>query len=100
MTLIILSVVVIALFTAVLAAFLYTIGRLLNRSADNLDDCLQHVKEIAEDAKVIVPDVGRINRTGEKLVGALPLLYEKADRIEAESEVSATTRRGLGYLDV
>ncbi|MGH3982396.1 MAG: hypothetical protein ACRDST_06845 [Pseudonocardiaceae bacterium] len=88
------------LFVAVLAAFLYTLGGLLNRSANNLDDCLEHVKEIAEHAQVIVPAVGRINETGEKLVGALSVLYEKAERIGASSGSPATTPRGLGYLDV
>lgn len=100
MTFIILSVVVIVLLIAVLAFFLFAIGVLLNRSADNLDDCLQNVKIIAEQAAVIVPGVGRINQTGEKLEGTLPLLYENAERIDANSAPPAATPRGLGYLDV
>lgn len=99
MTLIILSVVVIALFIAALAFFLFTIGALLNRSADNLDDCLQNVKLIAEQAEEIVPGVERINRTGEDLVDALPLLYESAERIEANPSPPPATSRGIGYLD-
>lgn len=105
MTLIILSVVVIALLIAVLAVFLFAIGALLSRSADNLDNCLHHVKKIAEQAKDIVPGVGRINRTGEDLKGALPLLYESAERIDANSSPPAasgppaTIPQGVGYLD-
>ena len=99
MTLITLSVVVIALFIATLVFFLYTIGALLNRSADNLDDCLQNVKTIAEQAEVLVPGVERINQTGEDLVAALPLLYESAERIDVSSGPPAATPRGIGYLD-
>lgn len=102
MTLIVLSVIVIALFIAVLAIFLFTIGVLLDRTADNLDDCLQSVKTIADQAEVIGPAVEHINRTGKELVGALPLLYEGAERIGAESappEAPEAPPRGLGYLD-
>jgi uncharacterized protein YoxC len=73
-TLIVLTVVVIALVIAVLAIFLFAIGVLLNRVADNLDDCLQNVKTIAGQAEVIIPDVGRINQTGGVVAAALPLL--------------------------
>lgn len=103
MTLIILSVVVIALFIAVMAIFLFVIGVLLNRTADNLDDCLQNVKTIAAQAEVIGPAIEHINRTGGELVGALPLLYEAAERIGADSTAPETapanTRSGLGYMD-
>ncbi len=99
MTLISLSVVVIALLIAVLAIFLFTIGVLLDRTADNLGDCVQSVKTIAGQAAVIGPAVERINTTGGKLVGALPLLYECAERIGAESAPSEAPPRGLGYLD-
>jgi hypothetical protein len=44
MTLIIVTVVVIASLIAVLAVYLSVIGVLLNRIADNLDDCLGNVK--------------------------------------------------------
>jgi hypothetical protein len=81
MTLIILTVVVIWLLVAVLAIFLFIIGVLLNRVADNLDDCLGNVKTIAKQAEVVIPGVEHINRTGGVVAGALPLLYGGAERI-------------------
>jgi hypothetical protein len=84
MTLIILTVVVIALLIAVLAIYLLVIGVLLNRIADNLDDCLVNVKTIAKHAEVIIPGVEHINRTGGRVAGALPLLYGGAERIAAK----------------
>lgn len=99
MTLIVLSVVVIALFIAVLAIFLFTIGGLLNRTAGNLDDCLQNVQTIAAQAEVIGPAIEHINRAGGELAGALPLLYEAAERIGDEPTAPANTPSGLGYMD-
>ncbi len=103
MTLIALTVVVIALVIAVLAIYLFVIGMLLNRIADNLDDSLQNVNKIAEQADVIVPAVERINGTGGVVVGALPLLCDGADRIAATPTPPAATPAaalsGLGYLD-
>lgn len=84
MTLILLTVVVIALFVGVLAMFLFVIGVLLNRIADNLDDCLESVKTIAKQCEVIIPEVEHINRTGGVVAGALPLLYGGAERIAAK----------------
>jgi uncharacterized membrane protein len=84
MTLIVLTVVVIGLLIAVLAIFLFIIGVLLNRIADNLDDSLENVKTIAKHAEVIVPEVEHINRTGGVVAGALPLLYGGAERIAAK----------------
>ncbi|MBV9139666.1 MAG: hypothetical protein JO115_01870 [Pseudonocardiales bacterium] len=81
MILVVLTVVVIALLVAVLAIFLYVIGRLLNRTANNLDDCSQNVKNIAYHAEAIRPGVTRINETGTTVIGALPLLCEAAERI-------------------
>ena len=81
MTLLVLTVVVVALLIAVLAIFLFAIGVFLNRTADNLDDCLQNVKNIANQAKVIGPAIERINETGGTVVGALPLLCDAAERI-------------------
>lgn len=81
MMLIVLTVVVIALMIAVLAIFLFVIGMLLNRTADNLDDCAQNVKKIAHQAEVIGPAIGRINETGTTVIGALPLLCEAAELI-------------------
>jgi HAMP domain-containing protein len=81
MTLIVLTIVVIALMIAVLAIFLFAIGALLNRTANNLDDCAQNVKKIAYQAEVIGPAIERINETGGTVVGALPLLCDAAERI-------------------
>jgi hypothetical protein len=84
MTLIFATIVVILLFVAVLAGFLFVIGVLLNRIADNLDDCCENVKTIVKHAEVIVPEVEHINRTGGVVAGALPLLYGGAERIAAK----------------
>jgi HAMP domain-containing protein len=81
MTLVVLTVAVIALLIAVLAIFLFVIGMLLNRTADNLDDCVQNVKNIVYQAEVVGPAIERINETGTTVVGALPLLCEAAERI-------------------
>jgi uncharacterized protein YoxC len=62
MTLIVLTVVVIALLISVLAIYLLTIGVLLNRIADNLGDCLQNVKTITGQAEVIGPAAHQRNR--------------------------------------
>jgi hypothetical protein len=84
MTLILLTVVCIASLIAVLAIYLFIIGVLLNRIADNLDDCLGNVKTICKHAEVIVPSVEHINRTGGVVAGALPLLYGGAEKIQAK----------------
>ena len=81
MTLLVLTVVVIALLIATLAIFLFAIGGLLNRTADNLDDCMHNVKNIANQAQVIGPGIERINETGATVVGALPLLCDAAEGI-------------------
>ena len=91
MTLIVLTVVVVALLVVALAAFLFMIGALLNRTADNLDDCAQNVKNIAYHAEAIGPGVKRINETGGTVVGALPLLVEAAERI--------AIAKGAPYVD-
>jgi hypothetical protein len=103
MTLIVLTVVAIALLIAVLAIYLFAIGALLNRIADHLDDSLQNVKKIAGQAEVILPGVARINQTGGVVVGALPLLVDGAERIAAKSTapeaVPVAIPAGVGYLD-
>ena len=105
MTLIVSTIAVIALLIAVLAIYLFAIGTLLNRIADNLDDCLQNVKKIAEQAEPILPGVARINQTGGVVVGALPLLVDGAERIAAKSAAPAPAAipmaipAGVGYLD-
>jgi len=84
MTLILLTVVCIGSLIAVLALYLFIIGVLLNRIADNLDDCLGNVKTIAKHAEVIIPGVEHINRTGGVVAGALPLLYGGAEKIQTK----------------
>ncbi|HEX4100892.1 MAG TPA: hypothetical protein VHY21_10175 [Pseudonocardiaceae bacterium] len=91
MTLIVSTVVVIALLIAALAIFLFMIGVQLNRAADNLDDCSRNVKNIAYHAKVIGPGVVRINETGTTVLGALPLLCDGAE--------SVAVAKGAPYSD-
>ena len=81
MTLIVATVVVIALLVAALAIFLFMIGGLLKRTADTLDNCSQSVKNIAYQAKELGPSIERINETGGTVVGALPLLCDAAESI-------------------
>ena len=124
MMLIVSTAVIIALLIAVLAIFLFVIGVLLNRTANNLDDCAQNVKNIAYQAEAVGPGVKRINETGTTIVGALPLLCEAAERIgiaksapyvdpsetpssaphsassaAAPAVTSAASPRSVGYLD-
>lgn len=84
MTLIVLTVVCIASLIAVLAIFLLIIGALLNRIAEDLDDCLGNVKKISQHVEVIIPGVEHINRTGGVVASALPLLYGGAEHIAAK----------------
>jgi hypothetical protein len=111
MTLIILTIVVIGVLVAVLAIYLFIIGVLLNRIADNLDDCLGNVKTIATQAEPVIPGVEHINRTGGVVAGALPLLYGGAEKIAAKlapatpapvnghSNVPASGRRRSRLMD-
>lgn len=82
--LIVLTVVLIVLLIAVLAIYLFWVGVLLNRIADNLDDCLESVKTIEGHAELIIPGIEHINRSGGIVAGALPLLYGHAERIQAK----------------
>lgn len=82
--LIVLTVVLIAVLIAVLAIYLFWVGVLLNRIADNLDDCSESVKEIEVHGRAIIPGLEHINRTGGIVAGALPLLYGHAERIQAK----------------
>ncbi|MGH4020105.1 MAG: hypothetical protein ACRDT0_12895 [Pseudonocardiaceae bacterium] len=88
-TLIFLTVAVIVALIAVLAIYLFWVGVLLNRIADNLDDCCESVKTITGHAEVIIPGIEHINRTGGIVAGALPLLYGHAERIAAKLAPSA-----------
>jgi hypothetical protein len=76
-----LTVVVIAVLTGGLALYLFWLGTLLNRIADNLEDSADLVRDIDDDAKVIRPGVAHINEVGGVVAGALPLLYGMAEQI-------------------
>jgi hypothetical protein len=91
MILIVLTVVVIALLIATLAIFLFRIGVLLSRTADDLDDCVQNVRKISHQADVIGPGVKRINETGTTVLGALPLLCDGVESVAAA--------KGAPYVD-
>jgi hypothetical protein len=119
MTLVVLTIVVIALLVAVLALFLFRIGMLLNRTADDLDDCVQSVKTISRHADAIRPGVMRINETGTTVIGALPLLCDGAESVAVAKNApygdtpgtssaaahaaapvpSMVPSQGVGYLD-
>jgi hypothetical protein len=79
--LVVLTVIVIAVFTGGLALYLFWVGTLLNRIASNLEDSADLVRAIDDDAKVIGPGVAHINRIGGVVAGALPLLYGMAEQI-------------------
>ncbi|HSR85817.1 MAG TPA: hypothetical protein VLM11_16710 [Streptosporangiaceae bacterium] len=111
--LVVLTVVVIAIFTGGLALYLFWAGTLLNRIAANLEDSADLVRDIDDHAKVIRPGVAHINRIGGVVAGALPLLYGMAEQIVRgvapepalsadESGTQSATRRsrlhdGVGY---
>ncbi|MEU4672810.1 hypothetical protein AB0F91_33815 [Amycolatopsis sp. NPDC023774] len=80
-TLVVLTVVDIALLVAGLAVYLFWVGGLLARIATNLEDCAETVRRISTHAETIVPGVSHINRTGGVVAGALPLLYGMAEEI-------------------
>lgn len=80
-TLVVLTVVVIALLIAGLAFYLIWVGTLLTRVATNLETCSESVRKINSDAELIGPGVEHINRSAGTVAGALPLLYGFAERI-------------------
>ena len=82
-TLVVLTVIDIALLIAGLAVYLYIVGGQLTKVADRLEECADLVWEIKQNAEVIEPQVERINRTGGVVAGALPLLYGMAEGIVA-----------------
>lgn len=90
MTLSLLTVVCIASLIAVLSIFLFIIGMLLNRIAENLDDCLGNVKKISQHVEVI-PCIEHVNRTAAVVEGALPLLCGGAERIAAKVALPVPT---------
>jgi len=82
-TLVVLSVIDIALLIAGLAFYLYVVGSQLTRIATNLEECADLVRTIERNAVVIEPGVEHINHTGGVIAGALPLLYGMAEGIVA-----------------
>jgi len=75
------SVIAITLLIAGLAFFLYVLGSQLGRVATLLEECAEIVWKIDGDTEAIGPGIERINRTGEVVAGALPLLYGFAEGI-------------------
>ena len=82
-TLVVLSVILIALLIAGLAGYLFVVGSQLTRVAGLLEECRDIVWKIKADADVIEPGLERINNTGGVIAGALPLLYGMAEGIVA-----------------
>jgi hypothetical protein len=80
-TLVVLTVIDIALLIAGLAVYLYIVGGQLDKVGERLEECADVVWEIKRNAEVIAPGVERINRTGGVVAGALPLLYGMAEGI-------------------
>jgi hypothetical protein len=79
--LVVLTVIVIAVLTGGLALYLFWLGTLLNKIADNLEDSADLVRNIDDNAKVIRPGVAHINEVGRVVAGALPLLYGMAEQV-------------------
>jgi hypothetical protein len=80
-TLVVLSVVDIALLIAGLAFYLFVVGTQLTRVATNLEECYEIAGAIVGNAAVIEGGLEQINRTGGVVAGALPLLYGMAEGI-------------------
>jgi hypothetical protein len=85
--LVVLTVVEIVVLIAGLAFFLFWIGTLLTRIAENLEACASLVKTVRGHAEDIVPGVEHINRTGKVVASALPMLYGFAEKIVARASV-------------
>lgn len=80
-TLVVLSVILITVFIAGLAGYLFVVGSQLTRVATLLEECAEIVWKIKRDADAIEPGVEHINGTGGVVAGALPLLYGMAEGI-------------------
>jgi hypothetical protein len=89
--LVVLTVVVIAVLTGALAVYLFWLGTLLNRIADNLEDSADLVRNIDDNAKVIRPGVAHINEVGGVVAGALPLLYGMAEQVVSSTAGKSAT---------
>lgn len=107
MILIVLTTAVIAVFVAATAIYLFALGVLLSRIADNLDESANNVINIARHASVIGPGVTRVNRSASELADALPLLCDDAESLAGEKAPPAhpgpasapSAGVGVGYLD-
>ncbi len=75
------TVIAITLLIGGLAFFLFVLGSQLSRVATLLEECAEIVWKVERDTERIGPGVERINRTGEVVAGALPLLYGFAEGI-------------------
>ena len=75
------TVIDIVLLIAGLAFYLFWVGTLLTKIAENLEACPAIVQTIVGHAKLIRPGVEHINETGGVVAGALPLLYGMAEEI-------------------
>lgn len=79
--LVVLTVVVIALFIAELAIYLYVVGNQLARVATQLEGSAEVVWAVKHNAEPIESGLERINNTGRVIAGAMPLLYGMAEGI-------------------
>ncbi len=95
-TLIVLTVVDIALLIAGLALYLWIVGSQLTRIAGNLEECNGLVQQINANAASIEGNLEHVNRTGGVIAGALPLLYDMAEGIVvgATYDPDKVTERG------
>lgn len=93
-TMVVLSVVDVVLLIAGLAVYLFIVGGQLKKIATNLEECVELVRKVRDNAKAIAPGLDHVNRTGGVVAGALPLLYGMAEGIVAGATFQpATTAR-------
>lgn len=95
-TLVVLTVVDITLLIAGLAIYLWIVGSQLTRIATNLEECNDLVRQVNSNAESIEGNLEHVNRTGGVVAGALPLLYDMAERIVigATYDPEKVTERG------